>query len=156
MRKLFPHPYLSVTLFVAWILLVNRAAIGSALMALVLAAALPHVTAAYWPGRAHIRHPLALARYVALVLWDVLTANIHVARLIRDGGDVRIDCAHRTLWKPDNSDLSVVVVEIYERQPGGLWRRTPTATLMVDAETTIGALATVTRMAAEYTEASAA
>lgn len=77
-------------------------------------------------------------------------------RLIRDGGDVRIDCAHRTLWKPDNSDLSVVVVEIYERQPGGLWRRTPTATLMVDAETTIGALATVIRMAAEYTEASAA
>lgn len=82
MRKLFPHPYLSVTLFVAWILLVNRTALGTTLMALVLATALPHVTAAYWPGRAHIRRPLALARYVALVLWDVLTANIHVARLI--------------------------------------------------------------------------
>ena len=82
MQKLFPHPYLSALLAVTWMLLVNRFAIGSVVMAVVLATAIPLVTAAYWPGRPRLSRPLALIPYVVLVLWDVILANIQVARII--------------------------------------------------------------------------
>ena len=82
MQKLFPHPYLSALLAVTWMLLVNHFAIGSVVMAVFLATAIPLFTAAYWPGRPRLSRPLALIPYILLVLWDVILANIQVARII--------------------------------------------------------------------------
>ena len=82
MRRLFPHPYLSALLGVTWMLLVNRFAIGSLVMAVALGTLIPLATTAYWPGRPRLRRPFALIPYVALVIWDVIIANIQVARII--------------------------------------------------------------------------
>ena len=82
MRRLYPHPILSVTLVLLWFLLVNRLALGSLLMALILATLIPLLTARWWPDRPVIRRPLALVSYGILVLWDVLVANFQVARII--------------------------------------------------------------------------
>lgn len=82
MRRLFPHPWLSVLLFVTWFGLVNRLAIGSAVMALILAIAIPILTAPWWPNRPRIRNHVGLVAYVGLVLWDILVANIQVAKII--------------------------------------------------------------------------
>ena len=82
MRKVFPHPYLSALLAVTWMLLVNRIALGSLVMAAFLATVIPLATAAYWPDRPRLTRPFALIPYLALVLWDVILANIHVARII--------------------------------------------------------------------------
>ena len=82
MRKLYPHPLLSALLVITWMLLVNRNALGSLVMAIVLATMIPLMTAAYWPNRPHLRKPLALLPYLALVLWDVIVSNLHVARII--------------------------------------------------------------------------
>jgi multicomponent K+:H+ antiporter subunit E len=82
MTRIFPHPYLSVLLFLTWFLLVNDIRLGSAVMAAMLATAIPLLTAAYWPHRASIRSMPRLLSYILLVLWDVLVANIHVARII--------------------------------------------------------------------------
>lgn len=81
-RRLYPHPWLSVLLFLTWFGLVNQLKVGSAVMALILATAIPLLTAPWWPNRPRIRAPLALARYVLLVLWDILVANVQVARII--------------------------------------------------------------------------
>ena len=81
-RRLYPHPWLSVLLFLTWFGLVNQVKVGSAVMALILATAIPLLTAPWWPNRPRIRAPLALARYVLLVLWDILVANVQVARII--------------------------------------------------------------------------
>ena len=82
MRRLFPHPYLSAVLAVTWMLLVNRLAIGSFVMAAFLATAIPLATTAYWPNRPRIKRPFGLMLYVALVLWDVIIASLQVARII--------------------------------------------------------------------------
>ena len=82
MRTIFPHPYLSALLAVTWMLLVNRFAIGSVVMATILGTLIPLATAAYWPGRPLLKRPFALIPYLALVLWDVILANIQVARII--------------------------------------------------------------------------
>ena len=82
MRRLFPHPYLTLTLTGMWFLLVNEWKLGSLVMALILGTILPLVTSAWWPDRPRIRRPLALAAYAALVLWDVILANFQVARIV--------------------------------------------------------------------------
>lgn len=82
LRKLFPHPYLSLTLFVLWMLLVNQFKIGSLVMAVLLATLIPLLTTAWWPNRPMVLHPLRLASYTLLVLWDVIVANFQVARII--------------------------------------------------------------------------
>jgi multicomponent K+:H+ antiporter subunit E len=82
MRRLYPHPYLSLTLILLWILLVNQWHLGSLILAVILGTLIPHLTAHWWPDRPRIRHPLALLSYVALVVWDVIVANFQVARII--------------------------------------------------------------------------
>jgi multicomponent K+:H+ antiporter subunit E len=82
LRKLFPHPYLSVFLIAVWFMLVNRLAIGTTVMAVIMGTLIPHVTAMWWPDRARIKAPLALLSYTALVVWDVIVANFQVARII--------------------------------------------------------------------------
>ena len=82
MKKIFPHPLLSATLVLFWMLLVNSAGPGSLLLGAVLAIIIPLLTAPYWPEHPALRQPLALLGYVLLVLWDVIVANIQVAALI--------------------------------------------------------------------------
>lgn len=82
MRRLYPHPYLSLTLVILWVLLVNQWHLGSLILALILGTLIPHLTAHWWPDRPRIRHPLALVAYGVIVLWDVIVANFQVARII--------------------------------------------------------------------------
>ena len=45
LRRLFPHPLLSLLLVILWLFLVGRPALGSLVMALILATAVPLLTA---------------------------------------------------------------------------------------------------------------
>jgi multicomponent K+:H+ antiporter subunit E len=81
-RKLFPHPYLTITLAILWMLLVNEIKIGSLVMAAILSTAIPLLTAAWWPDRPRIQRPLRLLSYTLLVVWDVIIANFQVARIV--------------------------------------------------------------------------
>lgn len=82
MKRLFPHPFLSVTLIVLWFLLVNEFKLGSLVMAAILATVIPLITAVWWPDRPRVHHPIRLVRYAVLVLWDVIVANFQVARIV--------------------------------------------------------------------------
>ncbi len=82
MRRLIPHPNLSLTLVLLWFLLVNRWSLGSLVMAVFLAILIPLLSAHWWPDRPTIRRPLSLVAYGLIVLWDVIVANFHVARII--------------------------------------------------------------------------
>lgn len=81
-HRLFPHPWLSVVLALVWMMLVNRFAWGSLVFAILLGFIVPLMTAAYWPGRAKPRHPLKIVRYMLMVLYDIVVANLEVARII--------------------------------------------------------------------------
>ena len=82
LHRLFPHPLLSLLLFVTWILLVNQITVGSLVMALILAIIIPKLTAPYWPNRPPLKRVPAFAAYVLLVMWDIVLANIQVARIV--------------------------------------------------------------------------
>lgn len=82
LRRLFPHPLLTLSLILIWMLLVNKIAVGSLVLAAILGTAIPLLTEAYWPDRPRIRNLPALAAYVAILIWDIILANIAVAKIV--------------------------------------------------------------------------
>ena len=81
-RRILPHPLLSLFVALVWMLLVNRFAWGSLVFALALGLIIPIVTESYWPDRARIRNPLGIAGYIAIVLHDIIKANVDVAKIV--------------------------------------------------------------------------
>jgi multicomponent K+:H+ antiporter subunit E len=82
MRRLLPHPALSITLLVVWLLMANSITAGGIVLGAVFALVLPKFTQPFWPGRPRIRFGRALLRYLAVVLFDIVIANFQVGWLI--------------------------------------------------------------------------
>ena len=82
MKKFFPHPILSLTLWVIWLLLNNTVAPGHMVLGAILAIVIPLLTASFWEEKVCISHPLTLLKFVGVVLWDIMVANVIVAKLI--------------------------------------------------------------------------
>jgi multicomponent K+:H+ antiporter subunit E len=82
LRKLFPHPVLTVLLTFVWVGLVNVLTLNAFVFGLILGIILPLLTAAYWPDRPRLRNPLMIVEYILVVLWDICVANVQVAKII--------------------------------------------------------------------------
>ncbi|AUB82053.1 Na+/H+ antiporter subunit E [Candidatus Thiodictyon syntrophicum] len=83
--RLLPHPILTLTLTAVWLLLVNGLAPGQVLLGIFLGFTIPLFSRRFWPERSPMRRPLTLLRFGALVLYDILAANLVVAWLILRG-----------------------------------------------------------------------
>ena len=81
-RRLIPHPLLSVMLTLVWLGLVNRFTLGNLLLGGFLGLVVPMITGPDWPNRPTLRRPLTIVRYVLVVLWDIIVANVQVAAII--------------------------------------------------------------------------
>lgn len=86
-RKIFPHPILTLILWAIWMLLNNTFAAGHLVLGFILAMIIPWVTADFWPNKVNIKEPFTLFKFIAIVLWDILVANVKVAKLILDKSD---------------------------------------------------------------------
>jgi multicomponent K+:H+ antiporter subunit E len=82
MRRVLPHPILSLGLVPVWLLLKNSMAPGQAMLALVLAVLIPLLTHRFWPESSPRWRPLLTLRLTGRLLWDILIANLMVARLV--------------------------------------------------------------------------
>ena len=83
MRRLLPHPLLSLTLWVVWLALNNTVAPAHLLLGAALALAIPwaatHLADGAWPT---MRHPHIVLRLALTVLYDIVASNIEVARRV--------------------------------------------------------------------------
>lgn len=82
MRRLLPHPWLTLALALIWLLLANSTAPGQIVLGLALGWAIALFSRRFWPEPVRIHRPLALLRFISVALYDILTANLAVARLI--------------------------------------------------------------------------
>lgn len=82
MKRLLPHPGLTILLALMWMLMLNNATVGGLLVGLVFATIVPIFTAPFWPDRPSVRFGRPMIAYIALVIADIIVANFHVARLI--------------------------------------------------------------------------
>jgi multicomponent K+:H+ antiporter subunit E len=82
LRKLLPHPFLTLTLIVVWQMLVNKVTLGNLLLGTILALIIPVITSPYWPNRPKLRSAPRIVEYILVVLWDICVANVQVAYVI--------------------------------------------------------------------------
>ncbi len=82
LHRLFPHPLFSLSLLVVWLALVNSLSPGEIILGALLAVALPRLTSPFWPEHLRMRRAGRLVAYAVVVLWDIILANLAVARLI--------------------------------------------------------------------------
>ncbi|WP_040727160.1 Na+/H+ antiporter subunit E [Thiomicrorhabdus sp. Kp2] len=87
MKKILPHPILSLVLWLVWLLLNNTVAPGHILLGAILAFFIPLLTSGFWPEKVCIRYPFTLFKFVLTVLWDIMIANVIVAKLILGNKD---------------------------------------------------------------------
>lgn len=80
--RIFPHPLLTLTLVVVWQMLVNYVSLGTLVFGLILGIVIPLLTAPYWPDRPRLKNPVMIVEFIVIVLWDIVVANIVVAKTI--------------------------------------------------------------------------
>lgn len=85
MRRVLPHPLLSVVLALLWLLLVNEFSAGHIVLGALLGWLIPFATSPFWPEQIRVRHPATLARYLAIVAVDIVRGSFLVAGLILIG-----------------------------------------------------------------------
>jgi len=81
-RRLFPHPLLTLMLILVWVMLVNTLTLNAVVFGLIVGIVIPLLTRAYWPDRPTLRNPVGIVIYLLVVLWDIVMANITVAKII--------------------------------------------------------------------------
>lgn len=82
LRKILPHPFLTLTLIVVWQMLVNKFTLGNLILGTILGLIIPLITSPYWPDRPHLRSLPRIIEYILVVLWDICVANVQVAMII--------------------------------------------------------------------------
>ncbi len=82
LHRIFPHPHLTILLTIVWLLLANAPSLNSLLFGLMLGIVIPFITQPYWPDRPKLRNWPMIVEYILVVLWDIVVANVTVARII--------------------------------------------------------------------------
>jgi multicomponent K+:H+ antiporter subunit E len=82
LRRVFPHPILSASLVLIWMLLMNDVTAGGLVLATAVGIVVPIITAPWWPDRPELRLGWTFLRYLGVVLWDIVVANFQVAWVI--------------------------------------------------------------------------
>ena len=82
LARLVPYPLLSLTLATASVMLGNALTLNAVALGAILGLTIPPLTAAFWPNRPEMHKPLKLIVYFLLVVWDIVIANVTVAKII--------------------------------------------------------------------------
>ena len=80
--RLLPHPLLTLLLVAVWQMLVNYVSLGTLVFGLILGILIPLLTAPYWPYRPRLKNPAMIVEFILIVLWDIVVANVSVAKII--------------------------------------------------------------------------
>ncbi|MGE0312243.1 MAG: Na+/H+ antiporter subunit E [Lautropia sp.] len=97
MRTLLPSPLLSLALLLSWPVLNQSWTLGQWLLGGLLAIAIPYASRGLRDSRPTLHRPATILRLVAVFLWDIVVANVEVARRIL-GPEARIH--PRFVWVP--------------------------------------------------------
>lgn len=86
-QKLLPHPIGSATLALFWLWLNNTLDPGHVVLGLLVGWALPLFTRRFWPEQERVARLWRLLPFAAVLLADIVTANLRVARAVLSPAD---------------------------------------------------------------------
>jgi multicomponent K+:H+ antiporter subunit E len=103
-ERLLPQPIVTLAIVTLWMLLASDPGLGNLLLGAVLGIATPQLTQRFWPGHPRIFRVGPASRLLAVVLYDIIVANIAVARIVL--GPIR-------LIKPAFVDVPIDIADPY-------------------------------------------
>jgi multicomponent K+:H+ antiporter subunit E len=77
-----PHPVSSLALWIIWLMFNNTVDPAHIVLGGILGISIPWITRVFWPEHLRLSNPLIALRLFFIVLYDIVIANIAVARLI--------------------------------------------------------------------------
>ena len=80
-QRWLPHPWLTVLLALSWLLLQHTLAPFHLISAVLIGLVVPRLLRGFLPAAQPVRF-LPAVRLLGVVLWDIVTSNITVARLV--------------------------------------------------------------------------
>jgi multicomponent K+:H+ antiporter subunit E len=80
LKRIFPHPALSIQLAISWLALSHSLALVHLLSAALLGCLLPHLLRGFLADASALHWP-SVFRLTGVVLWDIIKSNITVARI---------------------------------------------------------------------------
>ncbi|TKA94793.1 Na+/H+ antiporter subunit E [Cereibacter changlensis] len=119
MTKLIPHPLLSLTLLLVWLLL-TRFSLGQLVLGSAVALVAGGAMSTLEPEKTRLRRPLLLPGYALRILRDVLVSNYDVARLIVTNAPRRPGFVEVPLELQDRNALALLAI-IFTAMPGTAW-----------------------------------
>jgi multicomponent K+:H+ antiporter subunit E len=152
MRRLLPHPLLTLTLLLLWLLLVNQLSAGHVVLGALLGWLIPFVTSRFWPEQVRLRHTGVLLRYLAVVFVDIVRGSFHVAWLILKG-PTRLRPAFVEIPLALKTDLAIsLLANTISLTPGTVsaWLSEDRRTLVVHTLDTADAAALVAEIKHRY------
>lgn len=81
-KRLIPHPLLTLILTVVWMLLQNELSAGMIVFGFMLGVIIPWGTSIWWPDTPKGFRPGKMIGYSFVVIWDIIVANIQVAWIV--------------------------------------------------------------------------
>ncbi len=81
-RWLMPHPFLTLVLAIVWILLQNEISAGMVVFGIILGIIIPWMTSIWWPDTPKGFRLGKMTIYTAIVIWDIIVANVQVAWIV--------------------------------------------------------------------------
>ncbi|MEN8717690.1 MAG: Na+/H+ antiporter subunit E [Sulfurovum sp.] len=87
MKRILPHPVLSLALLIIWLLLNNTIAFGHVVLGSILAILIPWFTSDFWADRVHFKNPKVFLKFSLVVLYDIVVANLTVAKQVIGSND---------------------------------------------------------------------
>jgi len=81
-QKILPSSFNFVLLFTVWILLTNNFSVGNIILAAALSWFIPFLVGGLQAETSKVRHPVKAAKYVFILLWDIVISNVVVAKQV--------------------------------------------------------------------------
>jgi multicomponent K+:H+ antiporter subunit E len=121
LKRLFPHPWLTVVLILCWVLLMNDVSPGNLLLGAVLGAVISYrVAAGLWLRPVRFGRPWLLVRLAWHVLVDIIVANVEVGLLVL-GTTRRLRPAFIEVPLDSNHEIALtILISVVSLSPGTL------------------------------------
>ena len=82
MNRIIPHPILTVSLIIVWLLLNNTVAPGHIVLGTILAILIPWFSSSFWEEKVCLKNPWVFFKFAIVVIYDIVVANITVAKQV--------------------------------------------------------------------------
>ncbi|WP_312050486.1 Na+/H+ antiporter subunit E [Acinetobacter courvalinii] len=113
----FPHPFVSVLIFLSWLMLAHSLDVTDLLIAVILAIGIARLVSPFIDRTPHIQWMPAIKLFF-VVLWDIVISNFRVAKMVLGPMDQLHPKWYRVPLETEHEQVNTLLAMIITTTPG--------------------------------------